>query len=106
MKEFKLHELINIFENEHETAVLWDLVSPYKKQLYVYFSRFYCSEPILIVTSVTNNSSYCRVVPESDFFEAVCAYIGNCIDLENEDSESYMQYESICAYSTALKSML
>ena len=106
MKQFKLHELVDIFENEHETAVLWELVSPYKKQLYVYFSRFYRSEPILMVTSVTNNSSYCRVVPEQDFFDAVCAYMGECPDLEDEESESYGEYETICAYSRALKNML
>lgn len=106
MKKFKLHELVNIFECEHETAVLWELVEPYKKQLYVYFSHFYCSEPVLMVTSVTNNSSYCRIVPESDFFEAVCAYIGDCVNLEDEESESYAEYETICAYSKALKNLL
>lgn len=106
MKKFKLHELVNIFENEHETAVLWELISPYKKQLYVYFSRFYRSEPMLMVTSVTNNSSYCRVVPESDFFDAVCAYIGDYMNLEDEKSESYAEYETICAYSMPLKNML
>ena len=106
MKKFKLHELVNIFKNEHETAVLWELVEPYKKQLYVYFSRFYCSEPIVMITSVTNNSSYCRIVPESDFSEAICAYIGECPDLEDVESESYAEYESICAYSQELKNML
>ena len=106
MRKFKLHELVEIFENEHETAVLWELVEPYKKQLYVYFSRFYCSEPIVMVTSVTNNNSYCRIVPESDFFEAICAYMGEFPDLEDEESESYAEYETICAYSQALKNML
>lgn len=106
MKQFKLHELIEIFECEHETSVLWELVSPYKKQLYVYFSRFYRNEPILMITSVTNNSSYCRIVPESDFFDAICAYIGDCVDIEDEESESYTEYESICAYSHLLKDML
>ena len=106
MKEFKLHELVNIFECEHETAVLWELVAPYKKLLYVYFSRFYGDDPVLMVTSVTNNSSYCRIVPESDFFDAVCAYIGDCVDIDDEDSESYAEYESICAYSHPLKNML
>lgn len=102
MKQFKLHELVNIFENEHEEAVLWELVSPYKKQLYVYFSRFYRGDPVLMVTSVTNNSTYCRIVPEGDFFDAVCAYMGD----DDEESDSFAQYESICFYSRALKTML
>lgn len=106
MKQFKLNELVEIFENEHGDAVLWDLVKPYRKQLYVYFSRFYGGEPILMVTSVTNNSSYCRVVPESDFFDAICAYIGDCVDIEDKESESYGEYEAICAYSAPLKNML
>ena len=106
MKQFKLHELVDIFECEHETAVLWELVSLYKKQLYVYFSRFYRDEPILMVTSVTNNSSYCRVVPESDFFDAICAYIGDCVDIEDKESESYGEYETICSNSRPLKTML
>ena len=72
MRNMKLHEIIETFEDGKQ-AIITELLIPYKKQLLTYYTDYFCrSEPILMVTSVTNNSSYAIIV--SDFYEAIQEY--------------------------------
>lgn len=96
----KLYEIINI-NTEDKKSVLIELMAPYKKSLKTYFeNEFNATDLIMMVTSVTNATSYGKIVPANEFIDAVYAWMGpNTGDLENTDSDEYCEYETICANS-------
>ena len=74
MKNMKLHEIIETFENGKQ-AILTELLVPYKKQLLTYYTDYFCnSNPVLMITSVTNNSAYAIIVPDCELYEAIQEY--------------------------------
>lgn len=99
----KLHEIITAMENPTDSVLIEKMV-PYKKSLLAYFSSKFSSEPVLMVTSVTNACQYGRIEPANEMNEAICAYLDD-YDCQNEDSENFGTYETICAYSIALKDL-
>jgi hypothetical protein len=105
MKAMNLSEIIAQNEKADE-SILYELIHPYLKSLYVYYKDLFCSEPILMITDVTNAAQYGRIVSSNEFSEAICDYIG--IDLEPEDQESddFAMYESICFNSKFLKDII
>lgn len=100
-----LSELIDIFDNDHTTSILWDKISPYKKILYVYYKKLFMCEPVWLVTSLTNSTCYGRIVPENDLHESIISYLEvPYIDSDNKEME--INYEIICANSKLLKELL
>ena len=96
MKTFKLHELVEIFENNsiNKKSVLIELIVPYKKQLLTYFKGFYLQDPVLVVTSVFNAAQYGFIVPADQFQESICNYLEDYTCME-EDSENFAEWETI-----------
>lgn len=89
----KLHEIIDVMldvDKEH-LSVEYDQISKYKRSLYSYFSDYFCCEPVCMVTSVTNNSAYMRIVPSDEFSECVENWINDTSDEDdtNEDMEAH-----------------
>jgi hypothetical protein len=105
MKTMNLSEIIAQNEKADE-SILYELIHPYLKILYVYYKDLFCCEPVLMVTDVTNASQYCRIVDSNDFSEAVCDYLG--LDSEPEDTESddFADYETIMFNSKLLKDLI
>jgi hypothetical protein len=99
----KLHEIITALE-DHTQSVLIEKMVPYKKSLLAYFSSRFTSEPVLMVTSVTNACQYARIEPAGELNDAICAYLDD-YDCDNEDSENFSEYETICANSIMLKDL-
>jgi hypothetical protein len=57
-----------IKENEVEClSVLFEVMQPKLKSLYIYYKSLYFSEPILLGTSVTNATCYVKIVSENDY---------------------------------------
>lgn len=105
----KLHEIIEINE-DHEKSILIELLLPYKKMLNIYFERDFRSEPMLMVTSISNACQYGKIVPAGEFTDAVYAYMGVGFVVEDEDEEGFdedkfAQYESICFSSIPLNNL-
>jgi hypothetical protein len=105
MKAMNLSDIIAQNKKVDE-SIEYGQIHPYLKSLYVYYKDLFCSEPVLMVTDVTNAAQYCRIVSSNEFSEAICDYIG--IDLEPEDQESddFAMYESICFNSKFLKDII
>jgi hypothetical protein len=105
MKTMNLSDIIAQNEKADE-SILYELIHPYLKSLYVYYKDLFCSEPILMITDVTNAAQYCRIVDSNDFSDAVCDYLG--LDSEPDDTESddFAMYESICFNSKFLKDII
>lgn len=91
----KLHEIIKA--NEHHTsAILIELLIPYKRSLLTYYRDLFCSEPMLMVTDVMNVCQYAKIVPANEFNEAVYAYMGvDYVDEEDTESDDFAQHETI-----------
>jgi hypothetical protein len=92
--------------NEEATkSILFELVHPYLKTLYIYYKDLFGCEPILMVTSVSNACQYVKIVPLNEFLETLCEYLEdyNCID---EDSENFAAFETINFNSRLLKDCL
>jgi hypothetical protein len=91
----KLHEIIKA--NEHHTsAILVELLIPYKRSLLTYYTDLFCCEPMLMVTDVMNACQYAKIVPANEFSEAVYAYMGvDYVDEEDTESDDFAQYETI-----------
>lgn len=105
MTHLNLSEIITT--NKVETSsILIELMQPYFKSLYTYYKSAFCDEPVLMVTSITNTTSYARIVPANEFKECIEAYIGTeCI--ENENSEDLLnEYETIAYNSKLLKDFI
>ena len=98
----KLYEIIEIMNNQHETSVLTEELFKYKRSLYTYFKDLFCCEPVLMVTSVTNATQYARIEPSNEFNEAICTWLDD-YECDNENSENFCEYETICANSLMLK---
>lgn len=99
----KLIEIISE-NNAGENSILIEELSKYKKQLCIYYNHYFSDEPILMVISVMNACQYAKIVPSRDFDDAICAYLDD-YDCDNEDSERFGEYETICANSIALKDL-
>ena len=97
----KLHEIISAMEDGTD-SVLIELMIPYKKSLLTYFQDRFPGEPVLMVTSVTNACQYAKIVSSCDFEEAICQELG--VDyIDQEDTDNFAAYETICANSMMLK---
>lgn len=86
MKNLKLHEIIELLEAPGN-SVLIELMQPYFKSLRTYYrenSTRFKPELILMVTSITNATSYARIESVDEFTEALEEYI-NTMDLETEE---------------------
>jgi hypothetical protein len=105
MKAMKLSEIIAQNKKVDE-SILYEMIQPYLKSLYVYYKDLFCSEPVLMVTDVTNASQYCRIVDSNDFSEAICDYIGIDFEPEDQESDDFAYYESICFNSKFLKDII
>ena len=106
----KLHEIIALNE-DHEKSFLTSRIEPYKKSLYTYYKSLFCCEPIVMITSVFNTCSYCKIVPSNEFKDAIYAYLQVPYIVEDEEEEGYnedlfYEYETICAYSKFLSELL
>jgi hypothetical protein len=66
----KLHEIIEINEDADKT-ILYEALHPYMKSLYVYYSNYFTSDPVLMVTDVFNAAQYAKIVPADELMEAV-----------------------------------
>ena len=99
----KLHEIITAMEDPTDSVLIEKMV-PYKKSLLAYFSSRFTSEPVLMITDVFNSAQYGRIEPAGELNEAICAYLDD-YDCENEDSENFSEYETICANSIMLKDL-
>lgn len=100
----KLHEIVEV--NKIKTkSILIEKMLPYKKLLLTYYKSVFISEPILMVTSVTNAASYGKIVPSNCFSECVQDYIES-EDIENENNdEKIAEYELICFHSINLSDL-
>ena len=106
MKHLKLHEIIAT-NKEPTKSILIELMQPYFKSLYAYYKaqnpRY---EPILMVTSVTNATSYAKIVSSDEFTEAIQDFIGSK-GIENEnDEDKIAEYETINFCSKMLKQFI
>lgn len=107
MKNLFLYQIINANE-EKETSVLYETMYPYLKSLYTYYKDYFCSEPLLMVTSVTNATQYCKIVNSNELYEAICeylnvSYINTDEERSEEEEEIYSEYETICFNSILLR---
>lgn len=82
----KMHEIVDLMLNpNYSTAsISYEAISKYKKSLYIYFKDYFDCEPALMVTSVTNNSTYMRIVPSYEFDEEVRWYVESS-DIDAKD---------------------
>ncbi len=104
-----LHEIITANEN-HTTSILTSELIKYKKSLLKYYEALFCEEPILMVTSVFNACSYAKIVPSSEFNEAVCAYLEVPYIEQDENSpefneDLFNEFETINFNSIFLKQL-
>ena len=76
----RLHEIIAHNDNNHDEALLLDVLAPYKRQLFKYYQGTFTSEPMLMVVSITNACQYVKIVPSGEFMDAVYAYLDKCYD--------------------------
>lgn len=95
----KLHEIIAANEN-HETAILIEKMLPYKNSLLKYYSDYFCAEPVLMVTSVSNAAQYGKIVSANEFTEAICAYMQVPYVIEDSEEQDFnedlfTEYETI-----------
>ena len=101
----KLHEIIEI-NAEDQKSVLIETMLPYKKSLTTYFeNEFNTSDLIMMVTSVTNATSYGKIVPAAEFHDAIEAWINEPVNFEDTDSDNFAEYETICANSLPLEKL-
>lgn len=92
----KLHEIIQALE-EPTNSVQIDTLIPYKKSLFTYYENYFCCEPILMVTMVSNAVQYAQIVSANDFTDAVFHWVES-MNLSDEDKESEIEvisYNSI-----------
>ena len=99
----KLHEIITAHEDPTQSILIEKMI-PYKKSLLAYYTAQFTSEPILMVTAAMNAAQYGRIEPVNELNEAICAYLDD-YDCDNEESENFCEYETICANSMMLKDL-
>jgi hypothetical protein len=105
----KLHEIITSNENHNQSLLIEKLI-PYKKSLSVYYTDYFCSEPILMVTDVFNACQYGKIVSSDDFDESICAYLEvDYIETDENnpdfDFDLFAEYETICFNSISLSKL-
>ena len=94
----KLHEIITQNEN-HTQSIDIALLMPYKKSLLAYYSDLFCCEPILMVTDVFNAVQYGKIVPSSEFDQAICDWLE--IDfIEQDEKETNFDEDIFSNYET------
>jgi hypothetical protein len=99
-----LHEIIEANETA-SNSILIECLIPYKKLLLAYYRElYYKSEPILMVTSVSNAAQYGRIVAAHEFTESICEYLKDWQCTE-EDSEGFSEYETINFNSIPLSAL-
>jgi hypothetical protein len=87
-------------------SIEWGQIEPYKKMLYAYYKEIFFSEPVAMVTNVTNNSSYIRIVESDNFTEEAQKFVFSD-DIENEEDEDKISwYETINFHSKMLKDLI
>lgn len=84
-----LHEIIST-NDQGTSSILCELLFKYKKSLCTYYSRYYNSELILMVTTVFNAAQYALIVPANEFHEAIDAYLQGS-DLTEEERGQEME---------------
>lgn len=82
----KLHEIISL-NDKPDTAINTEEIARYKKSLLVYFRAYYSSEPILMITSVTNRWSFAKIVPSDELLDALEEYLNEDSTMIGEDRE-------------------
>jgi hypothetical protein len=101
----KLFEILEY--NEHPTkSVLIECMIPYKMSLKTIFKRQF-SDPLIMVTSVTNTSSYGKILNACDLIDGIYAFLEvPYIETDSEspyfDEDLFCEYETICANSISL----
>jgi hypothetical protein len=80
----KLSEIIKT-NDKPDTAILYEAIAPYKKQLLIYYKNMFNCDPVAMVTSVTNATAYIKIVPANEFFEAIQDYLNADNTLSDED---------------------
>jgi len=103
MKTLKMYEIIE-YCNDLKNSVLIEQIIPYKKSLLTYYTNYFTSEPILMVTAVFNAAQYGVIVPANEFIDAICEHL-NDLECMNEDSGNYAEYETICFNSIPLSKL-
>jgi len=96
----KLHEIISALETQTNSVLIESMI-PYKKSLLAYYKDLFCSDPVLMVTIVSNAAQYARIEPANELTEAICSYLDD-YDCTEEGSENYSEYETICFNSMML----
>lgn len=104
-----LAEIIKTNENP-TTTILTSEIMKYKRSLLAYYRNLFCEEPILLVDSVFNTCSYAKIVPSSEFTQAVCDLLEVSHIVEDEKEEGFnfdifAQYETINFNSIFLKDL-
>ncbi len=94
----------------HTISISTEQLIKYKKSLLVYYTDLFCCEPILMVTDVFNVGSFAKIVPSSEFNEAIYAYMGVPYIEQDENEEGFnedlfAQYETINFNSIFLKQL-
>lgn len=104
----KMYEIIDVMldaDKEH-LSVEYEQIAKYKRSLYKYFKDYFCCEPVCMVTSVTNNSCYMRIVPSNEFAECVECWINDSLDENDTDEDIEAHREYIDASSMMFSDLL
>lgn len=105
MKTRNLQSLITSFDSLQ--SIQWEQVAPYKKLLYVYYKNIYNCDPIFMVTFLSNAICAGYIVPAENFDEYIFEELGiSSIDIEDEESESFSNYETISVNSKFLEDLI
>lgn len=103
----KMFEIIDVMldADKENLAVEHDQIAKYKRSLYKYFKDYFCCEPVCMVTSVTNNSAYMRIVPSDEYSECVEYWVNDSLD-ENDTDEDREAYKAHIDHSSVFLSDL
>lgn len=92
----KLHEIISL-NDKPDTAINTEEIVRYKKSLLTYFRSYYQSEPILMVTDITNRWSFGKIVPSNELLDALTEYLdcdGTMIGEDRKTAEETILFNS------------
>jgi hypothetical protein len=78
----KLHKIIEI-NSDPRSSILIEKMVPYKRSLLTYYSSLFNSEPVLMVTSISNAAQYAKIVPIEHFLQCILEYMD--FDLSNSE---------------------
>lgn len=97
----KLHEIIKLNEDP-QMAILIEKMLPYRKLLLIYYRNIFLSEPVMMVTSVSNAAQYGKIVPAREFVEAMREWV----DQEQSEEDIQFEMEVIAANSMMLSDLI